>query len=49
MDLILTLASRVNGLTFGHWEEVSNIPIHFINGRMINADMNKTLIHNYKI
>lgn len=49
MDLISTLAARVNGLTFGHWEEVSNIPIHFINGRMINVDMNKTLIHNYKV
>lgn len=49
MDLILTLAARVHGLSFGHWEEVSNIPIHFIDGRMVNVDMSKTLVHNYKV
>jgi hypothetical protein len=48
-DLISTLAARVHGLSFGHWEEVSNIPIHFVDGNMVNVDMSKTLVHNYKI
>lgn len=48
-DLISTLAARVHGLSFGHWEEVSNIPIHFVDGNMVNVDMSKTLIHNFKV
>jgi hypothetical protein len=49
MDMILTLIGRKAGLSFGHWEEVSNIPIHVINNKFVNADMNATLIHNFKI
>jgi hypothetical protein len=48
-DLILTLAARVSDLSFGTWEEVSNIPIHYINGQLVKANLTKTLIHNYKI
>ena len=49
MDLILTLAARVHGLSFGHWVEVSNIPAHYINQTIHLVDMNKTLIHNFKV
>lgn len=49
MDLILTLAARTHSLTFGHWEEVSNIPIHFIEEKIYPTDYTKTLVHNYKI
>lgn len=49
MDLIATLAARVNGLSFGHWEEVSNIPGHFIDNRWTRTNYNATMIHNYKI
>jgi hypothetical protein len=49
MDLISTLAARVHGLSFGHWEEVSNIPIHVIDNKFVNVDMNATLIHNFKV
>jgi len=49
MDLISTLAARVHGLTFGHWEEVSNCPAHIIGYCIKGVDMNATLIHNYKI
>jgi hypothetical protein len=49
MDLISTLAARKNGLSFGHWEEVSNIPVHVVNGNFVKADYLATLIHNYKI
>lgn len=49
MDLISTLAARKNGLTFGHWEEVSNIPIHFVNGQFFSVDHSATLIHNFKV
>jgi len=49
MDLILTLVGRKAGLTFGHWEEVSNIPIHFVNNKICLTDYTKTLIHNFKI
>lgn len=49
MDLISTLAARKNGLTFGHWEEVSNIPIHFVNGQFVSVDHSATLIHNFKV
>jgi hypothetical protein len=49
MDLILTLAARTAGLSFGYWEEVSNIPIHFIGDKQYNANYNQTLVHNFKI
>jgi hypothetical protein len=49
MDLISTLAARKKGLSFGHWEEVSNIPVHVVNGNFVKADYLATLIHNYKI
>lgn len=49
MDLILTLAARTHGLSFGHWVEVSNIPGHYINQTVRLVDMNKTLIHNFKV
>lgn len=49
MDLISTLVARKAGLTFGHWEEVSNIPVHYVDGRMREADYRATLVHNYKI
>lgn len=49
MDLISTLAARVSDLSFGHWEEVSNIPVHIINDQIVNVDFNKTLIHNFKV
>lgn len=49
MDLISTLAARKNNLSFGHWEEVSNIPIHVVNNQFVNVDMNATLVHNFKI
>jgi hypothetical protein len=48
MDLILTLAARVHNLSFGHWEEVSNIPGHYIEDKVVLTDMSKTLIHNFK-
>jgi len=49
MDMILTLIGRKAGLSFGHWEEVSNIPIHVVDGKFVNADMNATLLHNFKV
>ena len=49
MDLILTLVGRIAGLSVGHWEEVSNIPIHVVDGRFVNVDMNATLVHNFKV
>lgn len=49
MDMILTLVGRKAGLSFGHWEEVSNIPIHVVNNKFVNADMNATMIHNFKV
>lgn len=49
MDLILTLAARTCGLSFGHWEEVSNLPFHFIGNQVFRGDPNQTLVHNYKI
>jgi hypothetical protein len=49
MDLISTLAARTQGLSFGHWEEVSNIPLHHIDGHKVGVDFTKTIIHNYKI
>ena len=49
MDLILTLAARVSGLTFGHWKEVSNIPGHFIENNWNQTNWQATMIHNYKI
>jgi len=49
MDLILTLVGRKAGLTVGHWEEVSNIPIHFIGNKLHIADQTQTLIHNFKV
>jgi len=49
MDMILTLAARVNGLSFGHWEEVSNVPVHVVNGKMVNVNYSATLVHNFKI
>jgi len=49
MDMILTLIGRKAGLSFGHWEEVSNIPIHVVDNKFVNADMNATLIHNFKV
>jgi hypothetical protein len=49
MDLILTLVGRIAGLSVGHWEEVSNIPIHVVDGRFVNANMNATLVHNFKV
>ena len=49
MDLISTLAARVHGLSFGHWEEVSNIPIHVVDNKFVNTDMSATLVHNFKV
>lgn len=49
MDLILTLVGRKAGLTFGHWEEVSNISFHVVDNKFVNADMSATLVHNFKI
>lgn len=49
MDLISTLAARKNNLSFGHWEEVSNVPNHVVNNQFVNVDMNATLVHNFKI
>lgn len=49
MDMILTLAARVSGLSFGYWEEVSNIPIYHIGNQSYNANYNQTLVHNFKI
>jgi hypothetical protein len=49
MDLISTLVARDAGLTFGHWEEVSNVPVHHIHGKLVNCDMNATLVHNFKV
>ena len=48
-DLISTLAARKNELSFGHWEEVSNIPIHVVDGSFVSANYGATLVHNYKI
>ncbi len=49
MDLISTLVARNAGLTFGHWEEVSNVPIHHIDGKLTYCNMNATLVHNFKV
>lgn len=54
MDLISTLVGRKAGLTFGHWEEVTNIPQHFVGvneGEYIPFPYYEaaTLIHNYKV
>lgn len=49
MDLIATIVARLHGLTFGHWEEVSNIPMHVIGYNIKHVDMNATLVHNYKV
>lgn len=49
MDLISTLAARKNELSFGHWQEVSNIPIHVVNGNFVSVDHSATLIHNFKV
>jgi hypothetical protein len=49
MDLISTLVARKNNLSFGHWEEVSNVPIHVVNNQFVNVDMNATLVHNFKV
>ncbi len=49
MDMILTLVGRQAGLSFGHWEEVSNIPFHIVNNRFVNTDMNATMVHNFKL
>jgi hypothetical protein len=49
MDMILTLIGRIAGLSFGHWEEVSNIPMHVVNNEFVDADMNATIIHNFKV
>ena len=49
MDLILTLVGRVAGLSFGHWEEVSNVPAHVVDNRIVRADLNATLVHNVKV
>jgi hypothetical protein len=49
MDLIGTLVARLHGLTFGHWEECSNVPHHIIGYKIKNVDMNATLVHNYKV
>jgi len=49
MDLISTLAARKNELSFGHWEEVSNVPIHVVDGSFVSVNYDATLVHNYKI
>ena len=49
MDLISTLAARKNRLSFGHWEGVSNVPVHVVDGQIINVDYSATLVHNFKI
>jgi hypothetical protein len=49
MDLISTLVGRKAGLTFGHWEEVSNIPFHVVDNKFVNTGMSATLVHNFKI
>ena len=49
MDMILTLVGRKARLSFGHWEEVSNVPFHVVDGKLVNTDMSATLIHNFKI
>lgn len=49
MDLISTLAARKNGLSFGHWEEVSNVPVHVVNDQIVNVNYASTLVHNFKV
>ena len=48
-DIIATLVARLYGMTFGHWEEVSNIPAHIIGNQIVPVNMNATLVHKYKI
>jgi FkbM family methyltransferase len=53
MDLMLTLAARVNGLTFGDWEEVSNVTGHLkkINDtyQLASCNYSATMVHHYKV
>lgn len=49
MDLIITLIARKTGLTYGHWDEISNMNGHIINGTFYSVNKNATLIHGYKV
>lgn len=53
MDLMLTLAARVNNVSFGVWEELSNVTGHYkkINDTWtpVPCDYNATMIHHYKV
>jgi len=49
MDMISTLVGRAANLTYGYWEETSNIPFHEWNDEAFIVDYTNTLIHNYKI
>jgi len=53
MDLMLTLAARVNGLTYGDWDEMSNVTGHLknINGtfRLVNCNFYSTMVHHFKV
>jgi hypothetical protein len=48
-DLIATVAARLHGLTFGHWEECSQTYGQIIDGKFYQLNPNATLIHGYKI
>jgi hypothetical protein len=50
MDLISTLVARLHNLSFGHWEEVSDINYHIVEtGLLVKGNVNATLVHNYKV
>ena len=48
-DMMASLAARVNGLSIGNWEEVSNFPAQYINGKQCPVNYSASLIHNYKV
>lgn len=50
MDLMLTLAARVHGLSHGHWEEVSNVTGHINeNKQFVNCNFYATMVHHFKV
>jgi hypothetical protein len=49
MDLILTLVARYSNLTYGHWEEISDIRAHMVGNNFVGGNVSATLVHGYKI
>jgi hypothetical protein len=47
-DLIATVVARLYGLSFGHWEECSQIYGQIIDMKYHQLNPNATLIHGYK-